>query len=136
MSDPSRAITNSYQDCRLITLDANDPSSPLVVVQEGYAPGDPAARPRLFYLQRDGQWIDEISRSKLPDNELADVVFDTPGDVMRVLAKMIGGVMVRHLPVTEADVQAYLTRMKSITSPADALKGVLARYRSNRGAQH
>jgi hypothetical protein len=66
---PTRALTNDYNDCKLIKLDSNDPKSPLVVMQEGYAPSDATCRMRMFYLQRDGFWIDEIARSTLPDSE-------------------------------------------------------------------
>ena len=66
MPTPSRALTNDYNACKLIMLEANDPTSPLVVTQEGYAPSDPNFRKRVFYLQRDGMWIDEIAYSTLP----------------------------------------------------------------------
>ena len=87
MSTPSRALTNDYRDCKLIKLDSNDPASPLVVMQEGYAPGDSKCRMRMFYLQRDGFWIDEIARSTrlaLSARVCACVAFD--GNSCRALA--------------------------------------------------
>lgn len=80
MPTPSRALTNDYNDCKLIKLDSNDPKSPLVVMQEGYMPSDPTCRMRMFYLQRDGFWIDEIARSTRPDTESGDVVFETSAE--------------------------------------------------------
>ncbi len=58
-----RALTNDHKDCKLIKLNPADPTSPYAVMQEGYDSADPTCRMRMFYLQRDGQWIDEIARS-------------------------------------------------------------------------
>ena len=69
MPTPVRALTNDHRDCRLIKLDPDDPTSPYTVMQEGYDSNDPRYRMRMFYLQRDGQWIDEIARSTRPDSE-------------------------------------------------------------------
>jgi len=48
MPIPSRALTNDYNACKLIMLEANDPTSPLVVTQESYAPSNPNFRKRVF----------------------------------------------------------------------------------------
>jgi len=135
MPTPSRVLTNDHRDCRLIKLDANDVNSPLVVAQEAYAPGDPAGRMRMFYLQRDGQWIDEIARSTRPDSEAGDIVFETSREAIQTLAGLLGTPLIRHLPVTDADIQAYLARMKSVSSPEAALREFLARYRAAKGSR-
>jgi len=129
MSTPSRVLTNDYKDFKLIKLDANDPKSPLVVTQEGYAPSDPNCRMRLFYLQHDGFWIDEIARSTRPDSEAADVVFESPAEALKALSGLLGRPLVRDLPVTEADVQAYMARVRG-GSAEDLLRQFLARYRA------
>jgi hypothetical protein len=132
MPTPSRALTNDYNDCKLIMLDANDPRSPLIVAQEGYAPSDPNCRMRMFYLQRDGFWIDEIARSTRPDSEAGDVVFDTSAEALKALSGLFGKPLVRALPVTEGDVQTYMARVKG-GSPEDLLRQFLARYRAAKG---
>jgi len=132
MPSPSRPLNNDYRDCNLIKLDSNDPKSPLVVMQEGYAPGDPNSRMRLFYLQRDGFWIDEIARSTRPDSEAGDVVFESSTEAIATLSRLIGRPMIRELPVTEADIQAYKSRVQG-GSPQDLLRGFLARYRASKG---
>jgi hypothetical protein len=130
MSAPSRPLTNDYNDCRLIKLDASDPKSPLVVMQEAYAPGDASCRMRMFYLQRDGQWIDEVARSTRPDSEAGDIVFETATEAIQVLSSLAGSPFIRRVPVTEADAQAYLAKAKAAGSAEDALRGFLARYRA------
>ena len=65
MPTPSRALTNDYNACKLIMLEANDPTSPLVVTQKGYAPSDPNFRKRVFYLQRDVSRIPKPATSFL-----------------------------------------------------------------------
>jgi len=132
MPTPSRVLTNDYKDCKLIKLDANDPKTPLVIAQEGYAPSDPNCRMRLFYLQRDGLWIDEIARSTRPDSEAGDVVFETSTEAIATLSRLVGRPLIRELPVTEADIQAYKSRVQG-GSPQDLLRGFLARYRASKG---
>lgn len=132
MPTPSRALTNDHNDCKLIKLDANDPKSPLVVIQEGYAPSDPTCRMRLFYLQRDGFWIDEIARSTVPDSEAGDIVFETSAEALKALSGLFGKPLVRELPVTEGDVQAYMARAKG-GSAEDLFRQFLARYRAAKG---
>jgi hypothetical protein len=128
----TRALTNNYNDCKLIKLDPNSPNSPLVIMQEGYSPNDPAFRMRMFYLQHDGFWIDEVARSTRPDTEAGDIVFETSADALKVLSGLFGQPLVRELPVSEADVQAYMNRAKS-GSPEELLRQFLARYRANKG---
>jgi len=129
MPTPARALTNDYRDCQLIKLDADDPHSPLVVMQEGYAPNDPNGRMRLFYLQHDGFWIDEIARSTRPDSEAGDVVFETTSDALQALSRLLGKPLVRELPVTEGDIQTYMARVRGGSSQ-ELLRQFLARYRA------
>lgn len=128
-----RALTNSHKDCRLIKLDPDDPTSPYAVMQEGYDPKDPRYRMRMFYLQRDGQWIDEIARSTRPDSEGGDVLFETSAEAFKVLGNLPGKPVVRDLPVSEADVKNYLARVGSGSSPQELLRQFLARYRAAKG---
>lgn len=127
---PMRFLTNDFNDCRLIKLDPAEPHSPFIVAQEGVAPNDPACKTRMFYLQHDGQWINEIARSTRPDTEIGDIVFETPAEAMRLLSTLFGKPHVRELPVTEADVQAYITRAQNVGSAEAGFRGLLARYRS------
>jgi hypothetical protein len=131
MPTPSRALTNSYQDCKLVKLDADDPASPLVVLQEGYAPNDASCRMRMFYLQRDGFWIDEVARSTRPENEIGDIVFDTSADAIKTLSGLFGKPIIRELPVTEADVQRYMTQARG-GKAQDLFRHFLARYRASK----
>ena len=124
-----RALTNDYKDCKLIRLDEREEHSPFIVTQEGYVSSDTTCRMRLFYLQRDGMWIDEIARSTRPDSELKDVVFENTGEALQTLSRLLGPPIVRELPVTDADVQAYLARVKG-GSGEDLLRSALIRYRA------
>lgn len=133
MPTPARVLTNDYRDCTLLKLDPADPSSPFAVTQVGYAPGDASCRMRLFYLQRDGQWIDEIARSTRPDSEAKDIVFETSNDAMQMLRTLMGTAFVREVQVSEADIQAYKARVQSISSPEAAVREFLARYRAAKG---
>ena len=125
-----RTLTNDYKDCRLIKLDPSEPGSPLVVAQEGCAPNDPRCRSLLYYLQRDGKWIDEIARSTRSDTEAGDIIFETSAEALRLLSNLFGKPTVREIAVSEADTEAYIARAKSAGSPANAYREFLARYRA------
>src|SRR3954463_10280117 len=122
-----RALTNDYKDCQLVKLDAKEPKSPLVVLQEGYDPSDPNCRMRMFYLQRDGFWIDEVARSTRPDSEAGEIIFETAADAMKVLSTLVGKPFLRELPITQADTQAYIARARGGSSE-DIARQFLARY--------
>ncbi|MEA3210867.1 MAG: hypothetical protein QOE70_3924 [Chthoniobacter sp.] len=128
-----RALTNNSSDCKLIKIDPDDPTSPYGVMQEGYDSADPTCRMRMFYLQRDGQWIDEIARSARPDSEAGDVVFETSAEALQVLGTLAGKPIIRDLPVSDADVESYLARVGSGSSPQELLRHFLARYRAAKG---
>lgn len=128
-----RFLTNDYRDCKLVKLDPHESHSPFVVEQEGCAPDDWTAKTKLFYLQHDGQWIDEIARSTRPDSEIGDIVFETPTDAMRLLSSLFGKPRVRQVATTEADAQAYVARVQKITSVEAAYRDFLARYRAAKG---
>jgi hypothetical protein len=132
MPTPTRALTNDYRDCQLVKLDTDDPKSPLVVMQEGYVSGDPLSRMRLFFLQRDGMWIDEIARSTRPDTEIGDIVFESYAEAVQTLSTLLGKPMIRAIPVTEADTQAYIARGRA-TSAEQIARQFLARYRAAKG---
>ena len=133
MPTPTRALTNAYQDCQLIKLDPDDPRSPVAVMQEGYDPADPTYRMRMFFLQRDGQWIDEIARSTRPDEEGGDVLFENSAEALKLLSGLSGGPAIRDIPVSQADVKSYIARVSSGSSPQELLRQFLARYRAAKG---
>jgi hypothetical protein len=125
-----RYLTNKYEDCRLVRLDPSLPRSPLVVMQEGCAPNDELCKTKMYYLQRDGKWIDEIARSTRPDTEAGDVIFESTSEVIQLLTSLFGKAIVRELPVSESEVEAYITRMRNIASPEAALREFLGHYRA------
>ena len=125
-----RALTNNYKDCKIIKIDPDDPTSPYAVMQEGCDPNDPTYRTRMFYLQRDGKWIDEVARSARPDAEGGDILFETSAEALQVLSKLRGKPVVRDLPVSKDDVKNYLARVGSGTSAQELLRQFLARYRA------
>jgi hypothetical protein len=127
---PMRYLTNDFKDCRLIKLDPSESGSPFIVSQEGCAPDDMSCKTKMYYLQRDGQWIDEIARSTRPDSEAGDVIFEKPAEAVDLLASLFGKPKVRHIPVSDADTDAYITKMKSVSSPEAAFRDFLARYRA------
>lgn len=127
---PKRNLTNDYKDCHLIKLDPHDSHSPIVVTQEGCSPDDPLVKTRLFYLQRDGQWIDEIARSTRPDSEAGEIIFENAGEAMKLLSSLFGRPRVRAVPTTEADAEAYIAKARSYPSTEVAYRDFLNRYRA------
>jgi len=102
-------------------------------MQEGSDSSDPTCRRRMFDLQCDRQWIDEIARSTRPDSEAGEVVFEIAAEALKVLGELAGKPAVRDLPVSEAEVKSYLARVDSGSSPQDLLRQFLGRYRAAKG---
>ena len=125
-----RTLTNDYGDCRMIRLDPAERRSPFIVLQEGCAPDDMRARTRVFYLQHDGVWIDEVARSKRPDSEIGDIIFETTAEAVHLLSSLFGKAKVRDLPVTDADVEDYIAKVQALSSAEVAYRDLLARYRA------
>lgn len=105
MSDQyARAITNSFQDVRLVSLASwskaseiipRDQNGPYVVTQEGCDPTDMTMCPDEFILGRSGKWLSLAYFYKLPIPERRlEFVFGTAGEVMKVLADLPGKVTV------------------------------------------
>lgn len=123
-----RTLTNDYKDCKIIKVDPTDPTSPSAVMQEGCDPNDPTYRMRMFYLQRDGKWIDEVARSTRPDFEGGDILFESSAEALQILGRLRGKPVVRDLPVSPDDVKTYLARVGSGSSPRELMRQFLARY--------
>jgi hypothetical protein len=86
----------------------------------------------VFYLQRDGLWIEEVARSTRPDSEAGDIVFKSVGEAVQALSGLYGKPRVREVSVTDADVQAYINRIKD-SAPEELFRQFLARYRAGTG---
>ena len=133
MPTPSRALTNDYKDCKLIKLDSNDPKSPLVVMQEGYAP-ERSELPDAHVLPPARRILDRRNRPQhaCPTAKPATSFLKPPPKRSQALSGLLGKPLIRELPVTEADIQAYKTRVQG-GSPEELLRGFLARYRAAKG---
>lgn len=126
-----RALSNRYSDFRLIRLDPRDGNSPLVVVQEGYDPSDPAARVWLFFLTRNEDWLDEIAASKLSDSDLAQVIFDSAAEAMAAIEALSETPKVRDAEISRADIETYIRKVEGVS--ADQIgKRMLERYRAGK----
>ena len=90
----------------------------------------------MFYLQRDGQWIDEVPGRTRPDSEGGDVLFESSAEALELLGRLRGKPVVRDLPVSKDDVKNYLARVGSGSSPQELLRRIFARYRAAKGKPH
>ncbi len=99
-----RALTNNFQDVRLISLrnwkvaaeiEPRDVGGPYVVLQEGYDPQDLQMRGDEFLLGRSGQWLSTGLFLKLPvELRRAEFVFGTAAEVMKALETLPGRALV------------------------------------------
>jgi hypothetical protein len=86
----------------------------------------------LYYLQRDGKWIDEFSRSSVAAKEPVEIIFDTSADALQVLSKLVGKPAIRSLPVTEAEIREYIAKAKDVST---SIRELLARYRAAKASK-
>jgi hypothetical protein len=125
------AISNSYTDCRLVNLEPSTPEGPFIVSQDAYDPQDPLLQAKVFFLKRDGTWVDELVHWTAEDGGAFDIVFDRVADVMKVLAELGTTVTLdRSIPDASA-VEAYLNRIKGLDAET-ILRNFLTRYRQSR----
>lgn len=93
-----RAITNSFQDVRLVSLkdwrkaeeiEPRDQGGPYMVVQEGYDPLDAKARSDEFVLGRHGKWVCLGIYFRLPGEvRRREYVFGTAAEVISILESL------------------------------------------------
>ena len=93
-----RNITNSFMDCRLVSLASwkaakeimpRDRGGPYVVLQEGYDPEDLRMTPNEFVLGRSGKWLALGIFYKMPVAERRDeFVFGTAAEVMQMMSNL------------------------------------------------
>jgi hypothetical protein len=100
----STRLSNHFSDCRLISLSKHklaaefpgrDSHGPYVIMQEGYAPGDPAQRPAEFLLGRSGAWLANYWFIRMPVPERRkEFLFATKGEVIALMEELSGPVRV------------------------------------------
>lgn len=93
-----RNITNSFQDCRLVSLASwkraadispRDRGGPYVVLQEGYDPEDMRLIAEEFVLGRSGKWMSLGMFYKMPvEDRRAEYVFGTAAEVMQMMGNL------------------------------------------------
>ncbi len=100
----SQRLSNHFSACRLISLakhksaaefPGRDSHGPYVIMQEGYAPGDPSQRPAEFFLGRSGAWLATHWFIRMPVPERRkEFLFATKGEVMALMEDLNGPVRV------------------------------------------
>ncbi len=93
-----RNITNSFQDCRLVSLASwkqaaeispRDRGGPYVVMQEGYDPEDMRMIAEEFVLGRSGKWMSLGMFYKMSvEDRRAEYVFGTAAEVMQMMSNL------------------------------------------------
>lgn len=127
-----QSLTNFYGDCALINLEPSTPGGPYVVVQKALDPEAMSLREELFFLRRDGVWVEEIARTTLPEEDRFAVVFERLDEVMAVLGKLSGPPEILRVTVSREQVDLYLAALKAAGSSEALIRGMLARYRAQR----
>lgn len=134
MSAPMRTLTNNYSDCTLIRAEPDNPNSPFVIAQLGADPADTTFRQASFFLQRDGRWIEECANACRPQAERFQIIFDTLPEAMEVLGKLTGKPEIERVAISPADLEAHITRLKSMTTE-QIVRTFLTNYRASKQAR-
>jgi hypothetical protein len=120
-----RAISNDYQDVRLVSLKGwkrsdeivpRDYGGPYVVVQEGYDPEDLEMDYDEFLLGKSGEWISVCVFFRLPvDLRMQEFVFGTAAEVIGLMENLTGKARIyrkgESLAAPEADASDELSQI-------------------------
>lgn len=91
-------------------------------------------RMNLFWLQRDGTWVEDIARTTLPEERKFDAVFENVTDAMNLLASLAGELRIERIPLTTGIIQQRIAMLKS-ASIDTLVRQFLASYRAHRAPQ-
>lgn len=129
-----RAITNNYQDVRLVSLrhwkraheiEPRDQGGPYIVVQQGYDPQEINPSYDEFLLGRSGVWLPAGLFFKIPIEERRkEYVFGTAAEVVELLETLLGnakivrkGTEISEAALQEDDLAAAFTEAKQQGQP-------------------
>lgn len=111
-----RAITNDYQDVRLVSLrkwknahqiEPRDQGGPYVVVQQGYDPQDVNPSYEEFLLGRSGEWLPVGLFFKIAvEQRQKEFVFGTAAEIIDLLEGLLGNVKIVRKGTELAEVPA------------------------------
>jgi len=127
-----QSLTNYYGDCTLINLEPSTPGGPYVIVQKALDPQASELREELFFLRRDGVWVEEIARTTLPDEDRFAVVFERLDEVIETLEGLNGTPEILRVAVSRAQIDEYLVMIRAAGSSEGMIRGLLSRYRTAR----
>ena len=109
-----RALTNSYHDCQLVDVGAHaGRRGPFIILQSGFDPEDLYMCESVFYLRRDGLWIDEIAQMGRPDDERMLILYEDAEEAARALQLLRGLPLVVRYPHCQSDVRTRIVELQS-----------------------
>lgn len=105
-------ITNQFTNVHVLKLsDDSGKPGPVIVVQNGVAPGDMTVQQKMFLLCRDGTWVDVVALGSSADASLWDeTLFDNSSQVLVLLDKLGSPPQVKKIELTAAAIESWLNR--------------------------
>lgn len=123
-------LQNDFARFTIVNLEPDSPSrGPFIVAQNGSAPGDPRVRNKVHLLARDGTWVDMTVLFTDPLSAARDLLFDTVGEMLGVIEKLVGPAVVRPVVI---DAEQSLAEIERI----EASGGLRAAIRTMIDARH
>jgi hypothetical protein len=82
-------LSNQYSDCEVLDLDPSEAKrGPFVAMQRAIDPNDPRQQENLYFLRRDGTWVECATHMSTPEKERVSIVFDALPDIIKLLAEL------------------------------------------------
>lgn len=127
-------LQNDFARFTIVNLEPDSPSrGPFIVAQNGSAPGDPRVRNKIHLLARDGTWIDMAVIFTDPASVAGDLLFDTVAEVVGVIEKLAGPVVVRPVAITAEEGLAGIERVEAAGGLRSAIRTMIEARHKARG---
>jgi hypothetical protein len=130
------ALINSYLHCQLVDIGAGEGRhGPFIITQAGFDPEDLYMSESVFYLRRDGLWIDEIAQISRPDEERMLILYEDAEEAAKALKFLGGTPLIVRYPLSKSAIQTRIVELRCGATYVERFGRLAALFREARRAE-
>ncbi len=129
------ALSNHYSACEVLDLDPSAERGPFVATQRAVDPDDPRQQENLYFLRRDGVWVECATHMLSPGPGRVSVLFDSLSEIITLLAELPPKVKVHRAALVDpACLAAMMQQVEAEGGLLGHIRNQVARYRERQAA--